>query len=108
MYLTLNNINEGSLIIPKKESVEIVDYNNNTTTSKSIIIKNKNDNTLQKKINNLQKSLKNEKNKNIDLENEIISLKQLINDLNNNLDNNNNKNIFPVGQSLVLAAQHVW
>ena len=94
IMLSSVNINEGSLIIPKKESVEIVDYNNNTTTSKSIIIKNKNDNTLQKKINNLQKSLKNEKNKNIDLENEIISLKQLINDLNNNLDNNNNKNIF--------------
>ena len=94
IMLSSVNINEGTLTIPKKETVEIVDNNNNTTTTRSIVIKNKNDNSLQKKINNLQKSLKNEKNKNIDLENEIISLKQLINDLNNNLDSNNNKNIF--------------
>ncbi len=92
-----NSINEkGQLLsFPTKEinPYQMTSYNKeNIITSRSYIIKD-NDEDLQKKINSLKKTLKNEKNKNINLGKENISLKQQIKNLNNSLINKKESNI---------------
>ena len=75
------NISDNFLNEPQKN---INNNNNNDINAKTYTMKN--NNILNKKIENLQKELNNEKNKNINLENEIISLKQYIDNLNNELE----------------------
>ena len=99
------NVNDMSLTFSKNNKninnkINTIDNSNKNNTTRTTTNTNNNNNSnindsnIQKKINNLQKSLKNEKNKNTNLENEIISLKHHINDLNNSIDNIRNRNIF--------------
>ena len=100
--IMLTSVTDTSLIIPNKDKCidnineEFILDKNGSYTNRAIMSFNfdKNEIALQKKIINLQKSVKNEKNKNINLEKEIISLKQHINELNNNAYQIKNKNIF--------------
>ena len=97
IMLNSSNLNDNYKLSPKN----LIDNDNNNNNknnilSKSNILKDSNDGNLNKKINNLQKTLKKEKNKNIKLEKENISLKNQIDILNNNIENKKdiNKNIF--------------
>jgi chromosome segregation ATPase len=82
IMLTSINQNERFFTISNKDDID-----NNDITSRSFIDTNNNNNTnnFQKKIKNLQKLLKKEKNKNVNLEKENNSLKEHINTLNMNL-----------------------
>ena len=82
IMLTSINQNERFFTISNQDDID-----NNDITSRSFIdnIKNNNKNNLQKNIKNLQKLLKKEKNKNVNLEKENNSLKEHINTLNMNL-----------------------
>ena len=82
IMLTSINQNERFFTISNNDDID-----NNDITSRSFIdtIKNNNKNNFQKKIKNLQKLLKKEKNKNVNLEKENNSLKEHINTLNMNL-----------------------
>ena len=97
--IMINSINSKEQLtsVPTKDIIpyRMASYDKeNIVTSRSYIIKeNNNDDNLQKKINSLQKSLKKEKNKIINLETENISLKQQITNLNNNLNNKKENNI---------------
>ena len=93
MLNSINN-NENCITIPNKD-INIFNFKNkeNIITSRSYISQDNNDENLQKKINNLQKNLKKEKNKSINLEKENESLKQQIIDLNNDLMNKREKDI---------------
>ena len=93
--LNSSNLNDNYKLSPKN-LIDNDNNNKNNILSKSNILKDSNDGNLNKKINNLQKTLKKEKNKNIKLEKENISLKNQIDILNNNIENKKdiNKNIF--------------
>ena len=82
--ILLNSINQNERFFTISNNDDI---DNNDITSRSFIdtIKNNNKNNFQKKIKNLQKLLKKEKNKNVNLEKENNSLKEHINTLNMNL-----------------------
>ena len=82
--ILLNSINQNERFFTISNN-DVID--NNDITSRSFIdtIKNNNKNNFQKKIKNLQKLLKKEKNKNVNLEKENNSLKEHINTLNMNL-----------------------
>ena len=82
IMLTSINQNERFFTISNKDDID-----NNDITSRSFIdkINSNKKNNFQKKIKNLQKLLKKEKNKNVNLENENNSLKEHINNLNMNL-----------------------
>ena len=102
IMLTSVNTNDALLPHQKRDINSYTPYNNeNTITSRSYIFKENESDNLQKKINNLQKSLKKEKNKIINLEKENISLKQQINSLNNDLETKNERiidnNVFTPG-----------
>ena len=98
---TTVNRNEHFFTIPNKE-----DFDENDISSRSFIEtkkNNDNNNKINNKINNLQKMLKKEKSKNINLEKENIALKKHINSLTpqfntinstNNTDMTINNNIF--------------
>ena len=82
--ILLNSINQNERFFTISNNDDI---DNNDITSRSFIdtTKNNNKNNFQKKIKNLQKLLKKEKNKNVNLEKENNSLKEHINTLNMNL-----------------------
>ena len=82
--ILLNSINQNERFFTISNNDDI---DNNDITSRSFIDTNKNNNknNFQKKIKNLQKLLKKEKNKNVNLEKENNSLKEHINTLNMNL-----------------------
>jgi hypothetical protein len=82
IMLTSINQNERFFTISNKDDID-----NNDITSRSFIDTNNNNNknNFQKKIKNLQKLLKKEKNKNVNLEKENNSLKEQIITLNMNL-----------------------
>ena len=87
--------NYNYISIPNKEiNTFNIKNNDNIITSRSYISQDNNDENLHKKINNLQKNLKKEKNKFINLEKENISLKQQIKDLMNKIEKDLNNNIF--------------
>ena len=96
MNLNNNDINARTYTLKNNN---INERNNTNTNTNNNIVEN-----LNKKIEDLQKALNKEKNKNINLEKEIVSLKEYIDNLNNDLAqqeyiNNNreqiiNNNIF--------------
>ena len=86
------NISDNFLSQPQKDLyIETnSNINNNDINIRTYTIKNNNSNNninddLNKKIDDLQKALNKEKNKNINLEKEIVSLKQYIDKINNDL-----------------------
>ena len=92
IMLTSVNTNDVLLSYPKREITSYNRHDNdNSITSRSYVFKDNENDNLQKKINNLQKSLKKEKSKIINLEKENISLKQKINNLNNDLEIKNER-----------------
>ena len=97
------NLPDSFLTVPKNERSTKVNnnltINNNDINSRTYTVNNNNNNQLieikNKEIEELEKSLNNEKNKNKDLEKEIISLKQYIENLNNDLAQLQNINTNP-------------
>ena len=101
------NVSDNFLSIPEKETNTDLYNNINDIKMKTYTIQNNNNsnynyNTSNKKVNDLQKLLNIEKNKNSKLEKENISLKQYINNLIDDLEKQKmskkeniiNKNIF--------------
>ena len=101
------NVSDNFLSIPEKEANTDLYNNINDIKMKTYTIQNNNNsnynyNTSNKKINDLQKLLNIEKNKNSKLEKENISLKQYINNLIDDLEKQKmskkeniiNKNVF--------------
>ena len=95
--IMLNNtsLNDNNILdIPRKETNSSTKHNEVNITSRSYIASEHNDTNLHKKINNLQKIIKKEKNKNINLEKENIILKQKINNLEIEKEQIKSNNIF--------------
>ena len=97
--IMLNSLNTyenyNYISIPNKDiNTFNIKNNDNIITSRTYISQDNNDENLHKKINNLQKNLKKEKNRFINLEKENISLKQKIKDLMNKIEKDLNNNIF--------------
>ena len=96
--IMLNNttINDDNniFVIPSKDTNINSKHNQIKITSRSYISTDNNSDNLNAKINNLQKTLKKEKNKNLNLEKENILLKQKVNQLEIEKEKILNHNIF--------------
>ena len=96
--IMLNNttINDDNniFVIPSKDTNINSKHNQIKITSRSYISTDNNSDNLNTKINNLQKTLKKEKNKNLNLEKENILLKQKVNQLEIEKEKILNHNIF--------------